>query len=89
MRKCLSVVLAAIAAVSAGACSPAVEPGRAGGSGSALSGSWEYTIVTIGRADEQYIQYRLNELGQDGWECFFVDKSASGIHYMMKRPERE
>ena len=83
------LLLTALVAVSVGACTPAVEPVPIPGVEAGTSGSWEYTFLTVRRANEQYVNHRLNELGQDGWECYFVDKNVNGIQYMLKRPKQE
>ncbi len=89
MRFSCNLLLTAVVAVSVGACTPAVEPVSVTGAEAGLSGSWEYTFLTVRRANEQYVNYRLNELGQDGWECYFVDKNVDGIQYLLKRPKQE
>jgi hypothetical protein len=49
-------------------------------------GDWEYRIVEIpdGPAEEQ--EQRLNELGNERWEVYWVQPAADNVRFYLKRP---
>ena len=51
-------------------------------------GDWEYRVVDIESADAGTLEERLNAMGLDRWECFFVQSVGSDVRLMMKRPRR-
>lgn len=49
-------------------------------------GDWEYRIVSVGDAEDADLVASLNELGQERWEVFWVDRSNKGLRLFLKRP---
>ena len=48
-------------------------------------GDWEYRIVDLPREDPQARQARLNELGAERWEVFWMEPAGEGIRVYLKR----
>ena len=48
-------------------------------------GDWEYKIVDFPREDAQSRQARLNELGSERWEAFWMEPVGDGIRVYLKR----
>ena len=51
-------------------------------------GDWEYRIVDLPREDAQSRQARLNELGSERWEAFWMEPAGDGIRVYLKRRSR-
>lgn len=52
-------------------------------------GSWEYQVVLIPRtAGIPAMEKRLNKLGAERWECYWVEKVPDGHRMYFKRPSR-
>ena len=51
-------------------------------------GNWKYHIVELTSSDSSGIEERLNELGQDRWECIWVQSLGEKTRFIMKRPSR-
>ena len=51
-------------------------------------GDWEYKIVELPREDSESRQARLNELGFERWEAFWMEPAGSGIRVYLKRRSR-
>jgi len=52
-------------------------------------GDWEYRIVTMGTAaGDGPVEDRLNKLGRERWECFFLERDEDEIRLYLKRPRR-
>ena len=51
-------------------------------------GDWEYMVLRLDGASDEGIQSRLNELGKDRWEVFWMEASASDLRIFLKRPVR-
>ena len=51
-------------------------------------GDWEYKIVELPREDAQSRQARLNELGSERWEAFWMEPAGDGIRVYLKRRSR-
>jgi len=56
------------------------------------AGDWEYQIVRTSPAsdasDNEAVEALLNELGQERWECFWVERKNGEIEFFLKRPSR-
>jgi hypothetical protein len=53
-------------------------------------GTWKYRVVTFkaaGTADAD-IEARLNELGKEGWECFWVRGRGDDLTFFLKKAEK-
>ena len=48
-------------------------------------GDWEYKIVDLPREDPESRQTRLNELGSERWEAFWMEPAGNGIRVYLKR----
>ena len=48
-------------------------------------GDWEYKIVDLPREDTESRQARLNELGSERWEVFWMEPAENGIRVYLKR----
>lgn len=44
--------------------------------------SWEYKVISCESLDNQQLEDKLNQLGEQGWECF----DTSGDRLMLKKP---
>lgn len=44
---------------------------------------WEYTIINISKEGD--ITESLNQLGKNGWECFYINVTVFGSIAYMKR----
>ena len=51
-------------------------------------GDWEYRIVDLPREDPQARQARLNELGAERWEVFWMEPAGDGTRVYLKRRSR-
>ena len=51
-------------------------------------GDWEYMLLRLDGADDEAMQARLNELGADRWEVFWMQPVDSGFRVFLKRPAR-
>ena len=51
-------------------------------------GDWEYRVVEFGSSDSKSIENKLNELGQERWECIWVQTSGKTPRIFLKRPIR-
>ena len=51
-------------------------------------GDWEYRVVSIPMGSSKEIEDRLNELGQDRWEVFWVQEITNALQVFLKRPAR-
>lgn len=49
-------------------------------------GDWEYTQAKVAVAEIGELDEKLNELGAERWECFWIFESKGSIHLMFKRP---
>lgn len=53
---------------------------------------WEYKIVRTSPAndasDNEALEALLNELGQERWDCFWVERKNGEIELFLKRPSR-
>jgi hypothetical protein len=48
-------------------------------------GDWEYKIVDLPREDPESRQDRLNELGSERWEAFWMEPAGNGMRVYLKR----
>ena len=51
-------------------------------------GDWDYTIATMQKDTDGNIQARLQSLGSNRWECFWIEQVPDGQRYYFKRPQR-
>ncbi len=51
-------------------------------------GTWDYKIVSFSVESDEAVASRLNELGDQRWECFWVEPVPSGKRFYMKKPMR-
>ena len=51
-------------------------------------GAWEYRIEQINLQDDKAVEARLNELGAERWEVYWVEKYASGARFHLKKSRR-
>ena len=49
-------------------------------------GDWEYKQLTLSRSELPDIEKRLNELGADRWNCFWIAENGESLHLLFKRP---
>ena len=49
-------------------------------------GDWEYRIETLADLDAEGLQTRLNALGEDRWEAFWVKEDTGSLTIFLKRP---
>lgn len=48
-------------------------------------GDWEYQVVLI---DDAGVEEKLNELGTERWEAFWIERESAGLRVYLKRPAR-
>ena len=48
-------------------------------------GDFEYKIITIPDLSNATIEERLNELGEERWEVYWMDKSGNELRFFLKR----
>ena len=52
-------------------------------------GDWEYRLLELPSAEATALEKKLNELGQERWECFWVGPAGNGAtRFFFKRPSR-
>jgi hypothetical protein len=51
------------------------------------TGAWDYKLVTVTGPDAA-LESKLNEMGKEGWECFWVRESKDGMTLFLKKAER-
>lgn len=49
-------------------------------------GDWEYRVIVIAGVDDAGLEAQLNELGNERWEAFWLERTGSGLRVMLKRP---
>ena len=49
-------------------------------------GDWEYKIETLPLDSAEEFEAALNELGNDRWEVFWMEKNAVGYTVFLKKP---
>ena len=49
-------------------------------------GDWEYRVVTLAELEADALEDELNELGQERWEVFWVERTDQGLNLFLKRP---
>ncbi len=49
-------------------------------------GDWEYRVVTLAELEADALEEELNELGQERWEVFWVERTDQGLNLFLKRP---
>ena len=48
-------------------------------------GDWEYKVESYGPEQAKEIEKKLNELGKECWQCFWVESSKKGKVFYFKR----
>ncbi len=51
-------------------------------------GDWEYQILALDDPAPEQIQEKLNELGVERWDCFWVERRGDDLVLYLKRPPR-
>lgn len=51
-------------------------------------GDWEYRVVSLQLTTDMEMEARLNEIGRDRWEAFWVDRREKQIRIFFRRPAR-
>jgi hypothetical protein len=51
----------------------------------ASSRRWEYRVVTATEQEPAALEKTLNELGREGWQCFFVQPRGTSLTFFMQR----
>lgn len=49
-------------------------------------GDWEYTQAKVQLAEIGKMSEKLNELGKERWECFWIQEHNGTVHLLFKRP---
>ena len=49
------------------------------------AGVWEYKILRMEESSLQEVENALNYLGENGWECFWVERVDSRFRFYLKR----
>ena len=49
-------------------------------------GDWEYRIMILADGEPSNLEEQLNELGQERWEVFWVERSGTDLRLFLKRP---
>jgi hypothetical protein len=49
-------------------------------------GDWEYKVVKMSSSSFEEIEEKLNRLGDDRWECFWVEKKGKETVFYFKKP---
>ena len=50
-------------------------------------GDWEYKVVNLDYESFNELENKLNELGNERWECFWVEKKEEIVVFILKRPK--
>ena len=50
-------------------------------------GDWEYKVVNLEYESIDELENKLNELGNERWECFWVEKKEEVVVFILKRPK--
>ena len=48
-------------------------------------GDWEYKVLTYGPGQVETIEQKLNELGDERWQCFWVESNKKEKNFYFKR----
>ncbi len=49
-------------------------------------GDWEYQIIILADGELSNLEEQLNEVGQERWEVFWVERSRANLRLFLKRP---
>ena len=49
-------------------------------------GDWEYRVVELSYKTSEDLETELNNLGDERWEVFWVDRTHDGVVVLLKRP---
>ncbi len=50
-------------------------------------GDWEYKVVSIKFESAGELEMKLNELGNERWECFWIEKRGEEMLFLFKKPK--
>lgn len=50
-------------------------------------GDWEYKAVLVTYDNTEELENKLNQLGDERWECFWIEKKDKDLVIMFKRPK--
>lgn len=50
-------------------------------------GNWEYKTVLVPHRDIKKTEEKLNELGKERWECFWIEQHKDGLVLFFKKPK--
>ncbi|MBI3986245.1 MAG: hypothetical protein HY343_04970 [Lentisphaerae bacterium] len=48
-------------------------------------GTWQYRILEVKSDAAEDIEKQLNELGAERWECFWIEQTAGGKRFFLKK----
>ena len=51
-------------------------------------GDWEYRVVELDTSDSKSVEDKLNELGEERWDCIWVQTFGKTTRFFLKRPVR-
>jgi hypothetical protein len=51
-------------------------------------GDWEYRVVVIPEEAGEALETRLNELGAERWEVFWMERAGADLRLFLKRPAK-
>jgi len=51
-------------------------------------GAWEYKIVRFEDLSDEALEEELNSLGDDRWECYWVEETAEGPRFYFRKTKR-
>ncbi len=49
-------------------------------------GDWEYQLLILADGEPSKLEEQLNEVGQERWEVFWVERSGADLRLFLKRP---
>jgi thioredoxin-related protein len=50
-------------------------------------GDWEYKVLKIKHTEIDELETHLTQLGNDRWECFWIEKKDKDLLLLFKRPK--
>jgi hypothetical protein len=53
-------------------------------------GTWRYRVITFkpNEASDEHVEGRMNELGREGWECFWVRERGTDLTMFFRKAEK-
>lgn len=49
-------------------------------------GDWDYRVIDIPAGSAEDLEATLNELGNERWEAFWIERTTNGYRVMLKKP---